>query len=490
MFERKKGYVSIWVGQGLTKANFEKYAIHENNAVDEYGDQVGPLNDFTRDAGATWFDHDFVAAEWMRGKGKSVEAALQGFRDAEFFSAGAAKLAKSKQVSSVNSVVVMYDSILDSTRWPRRSPLMFLGNLPYLETQPKATRPALRKDDHTKPVCNLSISPDGRFGLSFGYDDVMRLWDLENGTHIAKHGLTEHFLATWMPDNQRFVTELPFRESPSGSTWGFTIWKADAASLTRQKDLKTMEPVRLAQLSPDGKRLLWANEQPMVGDIAQWKPSPLGKPGNLISSTLFLTDGRLVAIDDKGKCTVWDADLEKVMSRFALPKTQVHGQLSEHEIVVSSLVVNVHSGKVVRKLKDYLGLLTSGFAGDDQERRFAEIGSTGIIQVWKLKTGARVFKAEIDEVELTGAIAGDAGLIATVSHHANLHLWDLSQRRRTATWREAPQNRTVEREIGDGDGYELTAVAISPDGKQIMVGESSGRVFIFRRERSKLKRLR
>ena len=29
MFERKKGFASIWVGQGLPKAVFEKYAVHE-----------------------------------------------------------------------------------------------------------------------------------------------------------------------------------------------------------------------------------------------------------------------------------------------------------------------------------------------------------------------------------------------------------------------------------------------------------------------------
>src|SRR5262245_43340571 len=123
MFERKKGYASIWVGQGLPKAAFEKYAVHENNAVDAHGDQVGPLNDFARDAGAMWFDHDLVAAGWSRGADKSIEDAFQGYRGAEVFGPEAAKLANRKQVAAVNSVVVMYDSILQPPRWPGRSPL-------------------------------------------------------------------------------------------------------------------------------------------------------------------------------------------------------------------------------------------------------------------------------------------------------------------------------------------------------------------------------
>ena len=47
----------------------------------------------------------------------------------------------------------------------------------------------------------------------------------------------------------------------------------------------------------------------------------------------------------------------------------------------------------------------------------------------------------------------------------------------------------MEAETEDGDGYELTAVAISSDGKKIMVGESSGRVFIFRHDAKQVETL-
>jgi WD40 repeat protein len=301
-----------------------------------------------------------------------------------------------------------------------------------------------------------------------------------------------------LPDNQRFITELPLRESRSGLTGGFTIWKADAASLTRQKDLRTTEPGRLTQLSHDGQSLIWANKRPVMGDITAWKPLPLGKPANDISSLLILADGRLVAVDDKGKWTLWDADLKSVQStfthpapnRFTRPPTDIHGQVSENDILVSNLVINVSSGKVVRQLKKYYYLLWNGICGGVKNKRFAGVGTSGRIQVWNLQTGARIFEIETNEVGVTAAIAADASLMASVSHHANLQLWDLGKGRRTALWREAPQDRTVERELADGDGYDLTAVAISPDGKKIMIGESSGRVFIFLHERSKLKRLR
>ena len=38
-----------------------------------------------------WFDHDFVAAEWNRGKDRSIEDALEGFRGVESFACRSGK---------------------------------------------------------------------------------------------------------------------------------------------------------------------------------------------------------------------------------------------------------------------------------------------------------------------------------------------------------------------------------------------------------------
>ena len=508
MFERKKGFVSIWVGQGLPKAVFEKYAVHEYGDIDK----DKPRNDFTRDAGDMWFDHDFMAAEWYRGKDRSIEEALEGFSGAEFFTAEAARLAKEKKVPTVNSVVVMYDSVLTPRPlqlpgkrkwpfartagiWPQQSPLVFLGTLPYTETQSKPDRPELRKDDHAKELRELSISPDGRFGLSFGRDEMMRLWDLRTGAHIGKHKAAKPItFITWMGDNRGFVTASMFMEWKSGKgEYQLTIWRADATALAKRKALKTTEKPDPARLLPDGKRLIWGEDQLLVADSDTWKAATLLQPDSPVASKWALRDGRLVTVDEQGNCSVWGPGLTTVVSKSVLPETTVLGQLSENEIVMPGMVVNLRTGKAVRKLKGYMGLFVQGFVGNDKERRWAEIDGSavqGTIQAWSLKSGERIFKTEIDETQVTGAPAAGAGFIATVSHHANLHVWDVGAGKRIATWREAPTDRAVEAETEDGDGYELTAVAISPDGKKIMVGESSGRVFIFRHERSKLKRLR
>ena len=186
--------------------------------------------------------------------------------------------------------------------------------------------------------------------------------------------------------------------------------------------------------------------------------------------------------------------LTKVVSKSVLPAIKILGQLSENEMVMPGMVVNLNTGKAVRDSRAiWRSALSRALWAMKRNRDGPEIGGStvqGTIEVWSLRSGKRIFKTEIDETEVTGAIAAGAGLIATVSHHANLHVWDVGAGKRIATWRETPSDRAVEVETEDGDGYELTTVAISPDGKKIMVGESSGRVFIFRHERSKLKRLR
>ena len=335
---------------------------------------------------------------------------------------------------------------------------MFLGNLPYTEIKSKPDRPEPRKDDHTKEVRELSISPDGRFGLSFGDDEVMRLWDLETGAHIGKHKAAKPIsFITWMGDNRGFVTASMFPEWKSGKgEYELTIWRADAAALAKQKTLKTTEkadPVQRrpatntseresAILFPDGKRLVWGADQLLVADSDNWKASTLHQPESPVQSKCALRDGRLLTVDEQGNCNVWDASLTKVVSKSVLPATTILGQLSENEIVMPGMVVNFNTGKAVRKLKRYMDLFVQGFVGPDKDKRWAEIGGStvqGTIQVLSLKSGERIFKTEIDETQVTGAAAAGAGLIATISHHANLHVWDVGAGKRIATWREAPR---------------------------------------------------
>ena len=107
-------------------------------------------------------------------------------------------------------------------------------------------------------------------------------------------------------------------------------------------------------------------------------------------------------------------------------------------------------------------------------------------------TGSDSFEQQIviDEVRVSAAFSADASRAATVSYNGNLHLFNLKVSKRLATWRAAPEERVVEKDLEDGDGYELTGVAMSSDGKTIIAGEASGRVFIFRVERNRLKQLR
>ena len=67
MFKAEKGVVSIWLGCGTKKNVFDSY-FEESRGWP--GDEDVPLNEFAKDAGELFYDHDFVEAHWAGPKGK------------------------------------------------------------------------------------------------------------------------------------------------------------------------------------------------------------------------------------------------------------------------------------------------------------------------------------------------------------------------------------------------------------------------------------
>ena len=194
------------------------------------------------------------------------------------------------------AVVVMYDSVLTPRPrqlpgkrrwpfprtagiWPKRSPLVFLGNLPYTEIKAKPERPELRKDDHAKELQELSISPDGRFGLSFGQTTK------SCGCGTWRPGCTS---ASIRPRSLSFLSPgcrtteglLPL---PCGAGTEGRVRTHDLAGRCRSahqaENIENDGRTRLgAILLPDGKRLVWGADHLLVADISNWKTSTLPPP--------------------------------------------------------------------------------------------------------------------------------------------------------------------------------------------------------------------
>jgi WD40 repeat protein len=488
MFKRKKGFVSIWVGQGVTKKQFQSYAVDEDDSED---DDV-PLNGFAKDAGDTFYDHDFIEAEWLGAKPKALGAALGGFSHADSFLDAVLKLGKKKGIDTANALVLLYDTALSPARWPKGSPLVYLGTVPYEPVKPKAQPPKPGKDDHQGEVYSAQISPDGSVAITRGYKDTMHVWDLKAGKLIAKKK-TPQLFHSWLPSGKEFLTELTYPEKDEG----FAAWAISANDVVKKKTYKTKQSVRAVQ-SIDGKSLVWVGQKPCVGDLAKWGSPDVPKSKKVITSVHAFADGRIVSIDIDGNFAVWDLDAGKAVKKFKVAGSNqsVLGEFNEQQLVVLAptskdnlLLVDVEKGKAVHKLKKSKRL--DHWCVNDG-KLFGMGGSTvqAELCVWSLKSGQRALTVTLDEINVVGAFSADGQRAATASYHGNVHLFDVEKSKKLATWRVAPDQREVEYDIEDGDGYELTSVAISNDGKTVVAGEASGRVFILRYERGKLKQVR
>jgi WD40 repeat protein len=220
----------------------------------------------------------------------------------------------------------------------------------------------------------------------------------------------------------------------------------------------------------------------------------------------LLVGERLVVLEFyQGIVEVWDLRTKECLRKFPVvheknPARQAIGVVSAAQVVVqvsydgSLFVVDLDAGERVFRLQssERLNEGQSVIYGGEVRCLSGVGGSTmcGYLRTWNLDTGELVAGLDLQEVHVKAAFAPEAGLAAVVSSHANLHLYKLDTWQEVARWRIAPERRSVVTDTEDGDGYELTAVGISPDGKSIAVGEASGRVHLLRYDRGGLRVLR
>jgi len=100
--------------------------------------------------------------------------------------------------------------------------------------------------DPGKGYVAVDVSPDGKLLVSGGYDDTVRLWDVENGknTAVFKTRLDSAFFARFTPDGKSVVARGGFEVK---------VWDVIKGKEARRLELSTSS-IGLA-ISPDGKHL-------------------------------------------------------------------------------------------------------------------------------------------------------------------------------------------------------------------------------------------
>ena len=139
---------------------------------------------------------------------------------------------------------------------------------------------------HQGMVNSVTFSSDGQTVISGGEDGSVRLWDVWDGTLLAKSHLQE-----W--SNDSIVTEISTLENPSqnsGETQG------SIASTASNSD-----GTRITASSPDGTILLSDIQGNLIGQFITSHQAP-------IQSVTFGGNGEtIVSVDQQGEVRVWQA---------------------------------------------------------------------------------------------------------------------------------------------------------------------------------------
>ena len=160
-------------------------------------------------------------------------------------------------------------------------------------------------DRHGGPARDLVFAPDDRRLLTWGDDEVVRLWSVDGGDQLAALDGT---VGAFSPDGELIVT--------GGADRQVRIF--DTGTGDELMNVEVEQPVTDVELSSDGQAILVAEgdlevQAPVPGAVVVWRPlrgepEPLGEYESQVFSASFDSSGQRVVAVAADDTTVWDAE--------------------------------------------------------------------------------------------------------------------------------------------------------------------------------------
>jgi WD40 repeat protein len=338
-----------------------------------------------------------------------------------------------------------------------------------------------RFEGHRGAVRGLSLSDDGMVLATAGEDGTVRVWDVGTGREQRRIDVCSHGVSAVavFPDGRTVVSADP--------TGAVIQWHARTGANLRRvqegEDIKIGGSAVSSHLrtclawAPDGRFLATggADHWVRLWDAATGKlVRPLGRHTDLVWSVAFSPDGKFVASVGRrdGLVHLWEVDTGKPVYRFGRAHRGGISGLAwsvDGKQVVSaggSFDPALHmwdaaSGKLLRRLEGHTNLV-DGLALSADGRRAVSAAYDRTLRLWDLTTGRH---RELGATQTSMlALAPGGEFAATAGEGTHLTLWDLDGGGVTRI---------------DGHAAITSAVAMSPDGYTLAVGDQEGSVYLW-----------
>jgi WD40 repeat protein len=336
-----------------------------------------------------------------------------------------------------------------------------------------ATGKELRRlTGHTSIVNAVALSADGRIALTGSADQTARLWDTATGKEIKRltgHSYTVGAVAL-SPDSRLALTACAEEQ---------TAWLWDVATGRKIREFAGHTyPVTAVAFSPDGKIAMTGSSD----NTARLWDATTGKEvrrleghSEPIMSAGFLADNQIALIGHGNVAEVtdrvpwlWNATSNNGIIRFNghagwIPSVKVSAdgqRLLTGSYDQTARLWDAETGKEIRRFAGHTDLVRATMSDDGRTVLTASNDKTA--RLWDAETGKelRRFVGHTDWV--TELMLSRDGRTVATGGDTTARVWD------AGTGKEL---RRFENRDERGQSHDVTPLAISPDGRKILLSE-------------------
>jgi WD40 repeat protein len=294
---------------------------------------------------------------------------------------------------------------------------------------------------HSGSVHALAFSPDSRSLATTGEDSGVRVWSTE--TDLARFLHRGHrgpvWAVTFSSDGKRLAS--------GGEDKTVRLWEMRPSEATTYR----LPPSTARGLSPDGRRLVTADDRVRFWDLTTGAELPLGEgwdapaPPAECRALAHSGDGRCLALAGSRDILLLEATTYKLLTTMPLPANRGLGDLGLSRDGTRLLAI---VNEVVRYKSEGPGRIAVIDAG---ELVWQEYVNRAVI--WDTPSGRRLWHVE---GALRAVLSASSELLATSSQDGKIHLWDVKSGREVRTLA--------------GDSVGIRRLAFSPDERLLASG--------------------